>query len=74
MVLKTSSWKAMKMKSRFALLIGANDRLLLDELDEAGDAEIVVHAPAAASGHWGWATDPRAGRQDRSRSRLMIGK
>lgn len=52
----------------------ANGRLLLDEMEEAGDAEITIHPPSATAGHWGWATDPRAGRPDRPRSRLMMGK
>lgn len=49
------------------------DVRMLDEMEEAGDAEITIHPPSATAGHWGWATDPRAGRQDRPRSRL-IGK
>jgi E3 ubiquitin-protein ligase HUWE1 len=52
----------------------ANTRLLLDEMEEAGDAEITIHPPSATAGHWGWATDPRAARQDRPRSRLMMGE
>ena len=43
-------------------------------MEEAGDAEITIHPPSATAGHWGWATDPRAGRPDRPRSRLMMGK
>ena len=64
----------MKTKSKFAAGNFADDRLLLDEMEEAGDAEITVHPPSATAGHWGWATDPRAARQDRPRSRLMMGE
>jgi hypothetical protein len=64
----------MKTKSKFATRNFADDRLLLDEMEEAGDAEITIHPPSATAGHWGWATDPRAGRPDRPRSRLMMGK